>query len=214
MPLFLLCHQVGDREPDWIQVKKKKKPTPSKVNVFIRTKLAYVHLIEGGAVLGNRCGWVEAGNYFLIKITMEAGVLVTTVKAQNILITLQGSTGTNGRSEGKQAEAEYRASHESPWRTHLLLNHEQARHCRGPLGSNPSTLLSLCSVTSKKENQCSWLRSIASHTQSLSLLRCLDRHPEGHPPDWVWSMPPKQVMSSLWTNVRGSFQIKWENICI
>lgn len=99
------------------------------MNVFIRTKLAYVHLIEGGAVLGNRCGWVEAANYFLIKITVEAGVLVTTVKAQNILITLQGSTGTNGRSEGKQAEAEYRASHESPWRTHLLLNHEQARHC-------------------------------------------------------------------------------------
>ena len=49
--------------------------------VCIRIKPAYVHFIEGGAVLGNRCGWVEAANYFLIKITMEAGVLGTTVKA-------------------------------------------------------------------------------------------------------------------------------------
>ena len=156
------------------------------MNVFIRTKPAYLHFIEGGAVLGNRCGWEEAANYFLIKITMKVGVLVTTVKAQNSLIMPQGSIGTNGTSEGKWAEADYRASHESPWgTTHLLLNHEKARHGWGPFGSNPSTLLSLCSVTSKKENQCSWLRSIASHTQSLSLLRYLDSHPAGDPPDWV-----------------------------
>ena len=56
--------------------------------------------------MGKGCGWVEAANYFLTKITIEAGALVPTVKAQNSLIALEGSIGMNGRNEGKQAEAE------------------------------------------------------------------------------------------------------------
>ena len=152
MPLFLSGHQVGDRDPDWIQV---KTPHSLQNECIYKDKASLSAFHRRRSSLGKQMWVGRSSKYFLIKITMKLGVLVTPAKAHNGLIMPQGSTGTNGTSEGKRAEADYRASHESLWGTTHLLNHEKARHGWGPLGSHPSTLLSLCSVTSKKENQCS-----------------------------------------------------------
>lgn len=83
-----------------------------------------------------------------------------------------------------------------------------------PLETSPALLLlSLCSLMPKNQNSLdseAWRITApssgpqASHTQSFSLLRCLDIHPEGDLWDWIRSMPLKQVMSSPRTNVRGA----------
>lgn len=96
--------------------------------------------------------WAGSGReLFSARVPSGSKCPVPTVKAQNSLVALEASIGVNGRNEAKQAEAAWRASHQSRGEHTSSLTMGEEDTAEEPLGSKPSTPTSVSTLFDAKK---------------------------------------------------------------